>query len=938
MLIWGVIWGAVLGLLWPGRDVIWPALVGGLLGLIAGLSLRRAVRGEISRQQRLLAASALPAAAVNPSTATADTGATAPPPAMATHADRPGATPAASVPPDATGQMQTPDGDTAAPAPALPRPPGAVGGLFAGVRGWLLGGNTIVRVGVLVLFVGLSFLAKYAIDHALLPPELRLAGVGAAGLALFAGGLWLRARRPGRDAYALTLQGAGVAVLYLTVFAAFRLYQFLPAGMAFVLLALVCALSTAIALLQNAAVMAFIGFAGGFAAPLLISTGQGSHVTLFGYYLVLNLAIAGIAWHKAWRALNLLGFFATFGIATAWGVLRYRPEQFASTEPFLVAFFLIYVLASLLYALRHALAAPRAVDATLIFGTPLVAFGLQAALVRPFEYATAFSALALGAFYLALGAWQARGRDDRVRRWLAECFVVLGIGFVTLAVPLALDARWTSAVWAAEGAAIYWMGRRQQRWLARLTGMGLQLLAAGFYLHAASRTPDGAWPLANPAFVGGVLLAGSALALAWWSRDPVPPPPDSPPGRLFTDLENRLSPLWFWVGFIWWQLALTHEIGRAPGGVAALDAGMQPHLHMLAWVASAFVLHHLALPARARPWGVAASPAWLVLPGMLLSALQGAFTHEHVFAHGGWLAWPLALLLHALMLRRLDGGPPRGWWPWVHAGGVWLLVLLAGNLLLFAIDQSQLRQTAWAGVILLVAATLGLLTLSRRAWFDAAPHALRWPLGPFASAYLWRGAAPLALALGLGSLLVALQSDGDARPLPYVPLLNPTDLALALALASVALWLSRLRASPLAAPAWARGHRPPLALAAVAFVALNTVWLRVVHHFAGVPWDADLLFDSFLVQAGYSILWTLLALALMVGAHRRAARGVWMGGAALLALTLLKLLLIDLSNRGGGERIVVFIAVGALMLVVGYFAPIPPGARPASPADKPAAA
>ena len=47
-------------------------------------------------------------------------------------------------------------------------------------------------------------------------------------------------------------------------------------------------------------------------------------------------------------------------------------------------------------------------DATLIFGTPIVAFGLQAALVRDYEYATAFSSLAMGALYLGLGWWMAR--------------------------------------------------------------------------------------------------------------------------------------------------------------------------------------------------------------------------------------------------------------------------------------------------------------------------------------------------------------------------------------------------------------------------------------------------------------------------------------------------------------------------------------------------
>ena len=122
-----------------------------------------------------------------------------------------------------------------------------------------------------------------------------------------------------------------------------------------------------------------------------------------------------------------------------------------------------------------------------------------------------------------------------------------------------------------------------------------------------------------------------------------------------------------------------------------------------------------------------------------------------------------------------------------------------------------------------------------------------------------------------------------------------------------------------------------LLLAALAFVAINTVWLRAAHHLGGVPWRANSLYASFLVQAGYSILWTLLALGLMLVAHRREVRTVWMGGAALLGLTVAKLVLVDLSNRGGSERIIAFIVVGALMLVVGYFAPIPPAAHASDP-------
>jgi len=929
MLLWGAIWGAVLGYFVDRHDAGFGLLLGALLGAFAARTLRNEVRKEArSEMLKELAAQravdqAQSVAPVAPVAAHMDA-----------HTDAPTGQPDFMDTLPGLPPADTPVGPTQD-LPDFPAAwePDSLTRAFGAARNWLLGGNTIVRMGVLVLFVGLAFLAKYAMDNALLPPELRLAAIGVAGIALFVFGWTLHQRQPDRQAYALTLQGAGVGVLYLTVFAAFRLYQFLPAGAAFWVLGLVCAFSTAIALLQNAMPMAFIGFAGAFAAPILLSTGQGDHVGLFSYYLLLSVAIVTVAWLRAWRALNLLGFFATFGVATLWGVLKYQPEQLASTEPFLIAFFVLYLAASLLYATRHGLVPRQAVDATLIFGLPLVAFGLQSALVRDVEYATAFSALALGAVYLALGWWALKRRDAGVGQWLGECFAALGLGFVTLAVPLALDARWTSAVWALEGAAVYWMGQRQNRWLARLAGLALQLFAALSYLRSFDHVQPSAWPLANPAFIGAVLLALSALAIAHWSRGGATAS-DSPWARQCVALEQSLAPVLFWAGFLWWQFALGYEIERrAPNAdgqwLPVFGSTLQLYLEMLAWLGSAWLAHRLALPQRQSPWPVAAMPAWFSLPIMAVVALNGVLQLQHVFQAWGWLVWPVALVLHFATLRRLDAMAPQRWWSWVHSGGVWLLVLLAGNLLVWAVQQAHLQGTAWASVIFLVASVVVLLGLTPRALYTTdSPVRTRWPLDRFAHAYLWRAAVPLAVAVALGVLLVAVHSDGNARPLPYVPLLNPTDITIALALAACALWLTRVRQSDLAVPQGVMDARWTLVLAGMAFVALNTVWLRVAHHLAGVPWQADRLFASFLVQTGYSILWTLLAMGLMLAAHRRHARPVWMGGAALLGLTVAKLFLVDLSNRGGSERIVAFIAVGALMLVVGYFAPIPPAAQP----------
>lgn len=53
-------------------------------------------------------------------------------------------------------------------------------------------------------------------------------------------------------------------------------------------------------------------------------------------------------------------------------------------------------------------------------------------------------------------------------------------------------------------------------------------------------------------------------------------------------------------------------------------------------------------------------------------------------------------------------------------------------------------------------------------------------------------------------------------------------------------------------------------------------------------------------------------------------RSLWLAGAGLLALTLIKLLLFDLADRDTIYRVVSFLFLGLLMLGLGYFCPLPP--------------
>ncbi|MGD2141371.1 MAG: DUF2339 domain-containing protein, partial [Burkholderiales bacterium] len=232
---------------------------------------------------------------------------------------------------------------------------------------WLSGGNALVRVGVVVLFFGVAFLLKYAYEHTHIPIELRLTGVAIGAIVMLVIGWRLRTRNP---VYALAIQGGGTGVLYLVVFGAFRLFKLLPGEAAFILLIAIAVLSAILAIVQNAQSLAVLAVSGGFLAPILASTGGGSHVMLFSYYAVLNLGILAIALYKAWRPLNVLGFVFTFAIGSMWGARFYRDDMFASTEPFLIFFTLLYILIAVIFAFRQAPRLKHYVDSTLIFGTP----------------------------------------------------------------------------------------------------------------------------------------------------------------------------------------------------------------------------------------------------------------------------------------------------------------------------------------------------------------------------------------------------------------------------------------------------------------------------------------------------------------------------------------------------------------------------------------
>ncbi len=763
------------------------------------------------------------------------------------------------------------------------------------IRDFFTRGNVVVRIGLVVLFFGVAFLIKYAAERNMLPIELRLCAAAAGGIFMLGLGWHLRLRRPG---YAMLIQGGGVGILYLTVFAAARMYGLLPAALGFFLLVGLVFLSAVLALLADARAMALFATAGGFLAPVLMSTGRGDHVFLFSFYALLNAGILCIAWFKAWRELNLAGFLFTFVIGTAWGVTRYRPEFFASTEPFLVLFFLFYAAISVLYAHRQPINLKGYIDGPLVFGLPLIIFGLQAALVRNYEYGMAVSAVALSAFYLILVQvlWKRRLEGMRM---LAESYLSLGVVFASLAIPLAFDSSWTSGLWGLEGAGLVWIGLRQNRLKARCFGLVLQAGAMISFLHTA-KLAAGSTPVLN-----GVCMSCLFISLAGFISN-----------YCYVHFKDRLRGwedpihilLIIWA-LAWWLGGGINEIERHIGITHELHAALL-FIAASAWVTG--LLHGRF------NWSDMAAPPMGLLPVMTLIA-AGAYASgiwRHPFSGWGGPAWGMAIAIQYHLLWRLEKTWKELVIRWHHSFAFYLALFLAAWESAWVIEKST-GGAIWGfvcwGAIPALAALLMMLYGRRMAW----------PVRRFAPQYLSKGMAPVMGCLWVW-VLAACVNEGNPAPLPYVPVANPVEIAQVFALLVITRWWMQSRGEMTDALPELPMHAVPFAIGGAAFFWLNGVIARTVHFRGGVPYDGASLFDSVSFQASISIIWTITALCIMVGATRRASRMVWFVGSVVLGLVVAKLFLVDLDGIGTVARIISFLVVGVLMLVIGYFSPLPP--------------
>ena len=775
-----------------------------------------------------------------------------------------------------------------------PRKPDLGDKIASAVRRFFTEGNPIVRIGMVVMFFGVSFLVKYASGQGLFPIEFRLAGVVIGAIALLVFGWKTRLRE---DAYGLVLQGGGIAIIYLTLFAAAKIYGLIPLGVAFGLLFLVVMLGVLLALLQNAQVLAILATAGGFLAPILTSSGSGSHVGLFTFYLILNIGILSIAIYKSWRLLNWVGFMFTFVIASAWGILRYDPIFYSSTQPFLLAFFVLYLAVSILFSLKQPTNLKGMVDGSLVFGLPLVAFGLQTLLLKQTEYGLAISAVVLATIYILLAVGLAR-RHLQSHRVLIESFLALGVSFATLAVPLALNASWTSVTWALEATGLVWVGLRQARLRARVVGYLLHC-ASVISLFVFEGVNTGPAPIISGDFLGLTLLAISSVIIAYFLHTFI---------SILRNLERIIVPIAMSLGILWWFVAGLNEIN------AHILREQIFAVSVLFAVLTAIVF---LLTSKKLEWSLLSNSVFALLPFMVLLSLFAGLEMSNVHPTQGFsliaigfffvVQYRFFFMREQSFAKMSEQSRLLGWW---HIFSAWYLFLLIFWEVSWQKDSLNLSGTAEL-MIWFVAIAAPVIFLI------AAGQKKFWPFASFEKDYKNWIPAPLFL---LAAFWFDIASEKTVEAEHYLPLLNPLDLA---QFAAVLIFAYAAKREFMNQVSFITNTVRLSVVGILLFLWLNIVTLRAVSHYQHIDYTFDALWNSMQVQMALSILWSICALIIMNFSRRVQRRELWMVGAGLLALVVLKLATKDLAGSDSLARVISFTVVGALMLLIGFLSPIP---------------
>src|SRR5216683_1437872 len=376
------------------------------------------------------------------------------------------------------------------------------------------------RIGIVAMLIGVSYFIKYAFDNNWVGPGGRIAIGLLLGIGLV---LWSeRFRKRGYAAFSYSLKAVGIGTLYLSLWGAFQIYHLIPAAAAFVSMAIVTAATIALALSQDAELLASFALVGGFSTPILLSTGQNHEAVLFTYVALLDLAILITAIFKPWRRLLWGSFAGTIVLYLGWYSEYYSGDQRALTVAFAALFAAIFAVIPLAASGPRSTRFPgHSTTLTLLPMFNAAAFFLALYVMYEEDKTTlTWYALALAAAYLGLGSVIKSRSSIEDANFINLLHVAIAVAFITIAIPLKLDAHWITIGWLVESGMLLFVAVKTQtnflRYFAGVTltlGIFRLLVVDNFQTDTLVFNARFATYLVAIAIMAGIVAAGERHAL-----------------------------------------------------------------------------------------------------------------------------------------------------------------------------------------------------------------------------------------------------------------------------------------------------------------------------------------------------------------------------------------------------------------------------------------
>jgi uncharacterized membrane protein len=773
------------------------------------------------------------------------------------------------------------------PLPATPtRPRPSFEELVAGRWAVWVGGIAIALAGV--------FLVRYAIDHGLLGPGVRIMLGLLSGVALIGVAERLRGGKPwGRLGAAPAnippvLAGAGLIALFASVYAAYALHGFIDPLPAFIALAAISAAGMALSLLHGP-MIAVLGQAGAFIVPALVSTDNPSALSLFGYVLAVAAGCLWLARYRGWRWTTWVALGGSAAWLGIWFGQVWRPADSLELALFLT-------LATALFAFAGP--ASRAENRDLLPDAPLAAMAVFAfVLVRMASY-DMLSLLALGAIAVMLIVKAVRDQDLDHLPWIGAAAILAAIGVWHLPQIVEETGRFPGGVTPALGG---FVPPSLEHFLFVTAAFGALFAAVGFLmLPRALRAPRWAW------LSGGMPVA--LFALAYWRVE-----------RLDASINWGVGALALG-GLFLAMASWTAQRRDQPGmndvlGVYALATLAGIVLAFTTTLRLGWLTVALALLVPAIAWieeklniAILRRAALAIATGVTVRLLFNWYVVDYplgatpIFNALLWLYGvpALALFVGARMFAR--------------SGRDKTVEMLEVASLAFAVVLASLeiRHLFGGGKL-----PLALLDLT-----EAATHTLLWLTTAYALfmrqqtapgwATIW-GWRVLATASAANVLLVHLLA---LNPLFFVEVIQGLPVLVnTLGLAYLA---PAILAGLIAREARRRGRTVLLQTTGIAalFMAFVYVTLETKHVVVGDRLHRGYSGDAELYA--YSATWLLFGAALLAAGLRTGVPALRYASLAVIGLTVCKVFLVDMAELTGLLRVASFFGLGVSLIALGW--------------------